>query len=128
MIVYKVVVKRKRWSAVAYTEQVDDANNGRKYCLKYKKGSIVGAIPKTMGIFCFEKKEQAERFADGLDYSWSCPYWHKVIKVRGRGKPYRPRIIGYADYIDAFYQSKRKQHVQRAWQGTICFPAVEVLE
>ena len=133
IIAYKVVVKRKRWSAVAYINQNSFPDNGKKsdkYCLKYKKGNIVGAIKGTKGIFCFEAKDQAEDFKRMIDNSGYYYHKHKTIKVRGRGNPLRPRIIGYGNEIEAFYKNrdKNRDKGQRAWPGTICFPAVEVLE
>ena len=88
--------------------------------LEYLKGTTVKAIPGTLGIMVFDTYENADVFAT---------YKHHIVKVKpiGRGKK-RPSICTWTGTIDLNYFYEDKNKGIHSPPGTICYPAVEVLE
>jgi len=111
MKVYKVVCKEDRVSSVIHCE---------KFKLKYPKGAIVKAPPKTMGIFCFKTLKDAQDFA--FDYEI-------IIEVEGIGEPYEPDFAVDIRYLKYFtkYRELGNCYKERVPKGTICFKKVKVL-
>ena len=95
------------------------------YSLHYPKDETVKALPGTLGIMVFDTFANAVAFR-GTVYK-ECP----IVKVKpiGRGKK-QPEICAFIsqDRINDFYQLKFDFTVEPSPIGTICYPAVEVLE
>lgn len=117
MICYKVV-NEKRKSIIVHS---------RKYTKTYKKGTIVVSLPNSHGIFCFKTRLDATKFA-----SWS----DHILRVKTIGRPKKPKTIIHWDDVSTkslnqFYFKKKYYNylnMARPPKGTICYPAVEVLE
>lgn len=116
MIRYKVT-RKNRISCMVF---------GRSpFSRKYLQNTIIKADPQTLGIFTFATKKDAEDFY-GDNYDWL------ILRVQPVGRGKKPeRISMYAD-TDAI-RSFIKEDFSRAgtWivpKGTICYPAVKVLD
>lgn len=122
VIRYKVVDIRdgRRYSCIV---------DGGPYRLEYPEDTIVTAPKETLGIMTFETREQAEDFmASG----------QRILKVRAIGKGKRPnRLIHYFAMTTMTkllykFELSYARHVSNGSTipplGTICYPAVEVLE
>ena len=123
MIKYKVVQPFTRTSIGIPPED--------KYAKKYKKGTKVEAKSYTLGIFVFKRRKDAEFFErcnPGI-----------IIRVKpiGRGKTPKYRInTCHTKYFDL--RRLRRAKVKALYietlpletlpPGTICYPAVEVLD
>lgn len=123
---YKVVNKNRQ-SCV-----IDDLG----YILSYGKDSIVEAKDDTLGVFCFKRKKDAEKFK-GTNGS------QKIIRALplSRGKvpksifrfytieqDYQSCIIYNIDYNNLpknFYNNESKMDIPN---GTICYKKVKVLD
>jgi len=117
MIAYKVVQEGKRISRVI-------GHSRSIFVLKYKKGETVQAPEGTAGIFCFKRKKDAEDWAFGTMSRFG---EYEIIKVKGKGKPCYPEYILPHSYTRKF-RFWKKYGVYYPPQGTVCFPAVKVLE
>ena len=111
-----------RWKVVT-RERTSFVAEG-KYKLKYRKGAIVHALPNTVGIFTFKTKAQAEELMNlvpGL-----------ILKVRPIGRGKTPKAISAwtsAENLNEFYRTGMRNGVDPIPpDGTICYPAVEVLD
>ena len=122
---YKVVKKRSRCSAVV------DGNS--PYGLKYLPGTKVTAKEGTFGIMTFVEKYQANSFAYHL--GWSNIHEREkciVITVETIGRGKYPKIISSMTEtinLDSFYKDDnywKRETVPP--DGTMCYPAVKVLE
>ena len=117
MICYKVVTNLRGSISV----------HNSKYRKIYEKGTIVRSDPNTLGIFCFETEEDAIRFSSDND---------RILKVKPIGRKKKPSIILdwqslCKEYLDKFYSNrKRSKSILYTFppKGTVCYPAVEVLE
>jgi len=133
---YKVVTKNRKSCIVP---------ENSKFCLTYKKGTVVKAIPNTFGIMVFKTHWDAMTFANQTN---------TILKVRPIGRKKIPRmlsgIINYdarenTDTLKKFYKYYHKNKHNKNWflyimyhrlinqiisapTGTECYPAVEVLE
>jgi hypothetical protein len=122
-IAYKVVFNRKSFIT----------SLGGKFSLDYQPGAVVKAPEGTLGIFCFKDRNSAWRFAYG-DRGSTNGTLIKVIKVRPIGKCFTPFEVslGISDIgLMNFYDSDscyKNSTSTRIIDGTICYPAVEVLE
>lgn len=120
MVRYKVVVNR----ASVYAQGI--------YQLKYVKGTVVTGLPKTLGIMVFDTYGNAEEFMGVL---WSIADI-KIVKVRTIGKGTRPKYLSMRineESIRAFYTPglfgiDEWCPIAGIAKGTMCYPAVEVLE
>lgn len=119
MIYYKVVKK----------DNTSCFMNSQKYVKKYLPGTIVKADEKTLGIFCFKDIISIKKFC--------CPYYYKIFRVHGIGKPSIPDAIcsnSKTKFMNSFYKGNIplfKVNIIKTSMipnGTICFPAVEVLD
>ena len=116
--------------------------------LRYKKGATVRARESTMGIFCFERKKDADRFKQSAIVAGTIVAG-TVVKVRPIGRGLRPAYISsgwpWSSQILRWYRELKKLGVNirsrvsmlkkernvvfcTTPNGTICYPAVEVLE
>lgn len=115
MLVWKVV-NRDRLSATVRSQ------SDYEYILRYPIGATVWARPKTLGVFCFETYAQALGFRQ-------IQLGDRVIQVEGLGLGTRPVFVhqwwGFVGLAD-FYKDRIGGSLAPA--GTICFPAVRVLE
>jgi hypothetical protein len=126
---YKVVKKRNRYSAVV--------NGNSKYAIKYLPGSVVEALPYTMGIMVFKYKTCAERWCEKLNISRKIDYhdddYLMVIKVLPLDKGEK-RIFIHAGvstkHLDSFYLGivGDSWRVQEAPYNTYSHMKVKVLE
>ena len=91
-----------------------------KFALHYVKG-VIKAVPNTLGIMVFDTFENACLFNSNR-------FSIITVKSIGRGKK-RPTISAQTGIkgINGFYAKDRRTTI-RAPRGTICYPAVEVLE
>jgi hypothetical protein len=121
MIAYKLVreYRGKRVSMFSHL--------GRYLKLTYPKGEIIKAKKTTLGIFVFDKRKNARDFALGY-----CPMGVFCLKVKPIGKGKRPKsILRAAQHTDTLREYKFREANERHISpplGTICYPAVEVLE
>ena len=129
MIRYKVVRTEDRSSCLLQKDC--------KYRKIYQKGKTVRATTGTLGIFCFKTKENAKDFIDILGFWESAGF--SIIKVETAGKGKVPKFIclvsiGYntEDLFNDFYKhSKLDMSMffrEEPPDGTICYPAVKVLD
>ena len=87
---WKVITSDRR-SVIAYRSSLE---------IHYPEGGIVEGIPGTLGIMCFEKKKQAEKFMALLEISIGRLSFHKdsifplrIIRVKPFGSGVRPRLV-----------------------------------
>lgn len=96
-----------------------------EFRLFYAKDTTVLAVGNTYGVMTFDSLTNAQIFVS--KYS----PWLQIIKVKpiGRGKR-RKYISGdQSNYgIDNFYKRRVKVFGMPSPKGTICYPAVKVLE
>ena len=115
-MLYKVT-KRNRSSCLI---------DGRsRFGRNYLKDTIVKAEPNTLGIFTFNSKINAEEFKEDQNFLGL-----RILKVKGIGKPNKsPRISGRlsSTSLTTFYKDS-DSYTFSSPTGTICYPAVEVLE
>lgn len=96
-----------------------------KFRKKYEEDEIVAAVPGTLGIMVFKSLEEAKAFR--------IPRAHKCFQIVtvepiGRGKTPK-RIAGVSEYsIKRFYMKDSREYRDLVPKGTICYPAVMVLE
>ena len=101
-----------------------------KYILTYKKNKIVKAPDGSHGIFVFDTEEQARKFCDREGIL----RFVKIVKVTPMGRGKRPKRIlqGAGDWwskIKNFYEGKiSNDKITSPPKGSICYPAVKVLE
>ena len=97
------------------------------FSLTYSKGSQVTADPLSLGIFTFHTRQAAERFSEAN----GCKTKVKRVLPIGRGRT--PDHISvftdtislkdwYHDVVPEYY------YRQQPPPGTICYPAVKVLD
>ncbi|MCK5611683.1 hypothetical protein KAR91_57965 [Candidatus Pacearchaeota archaeon] len=122
---YKVVKKRSRCSAVV--------NGNSPYGLKYLPGTTVTAKEETLGIMTFVEKYQAKSFAQHLGWSDYGREKCMVITVETIGRGKYPKIISsgiQTEHLDSFYFQTDSYWKRETIppDGTMCYPAVKVLE
>jgi hypothetical protein len=129
-----------RYKVVTYGRESCVVAHGSMYCLKYKKGTIVKAVPGTFGIMVFSTKRRANEFRQG----------YQILKVRAIGR--RRKIYRFSQFsrdqakdttilFKKFYKIYHSKKRRKCWWtffrnfkiipvplGTECYPAVEVLE
>jgi len=96
-----------------------------KYSRNYTKGRTVKASPSTLGIMVFDTEENAKRFICNPNYGL------RIIRVNPIGRGKRPKYISKyfeSDRLSYFYTSKDFRLEASPPLGTICYPAVKVLE
>jgi len=124
MIKYKLVNQNRKSFAVS-GHQFDDS----RYMKYYEKGHITKAEPDTLGIFVFHQRKQAKKWVEK-----SVNRWYKILRVRPIGKGKTPKFIGMwytVRNLNQFYSihyCNFLTHNTEIPTGTICYPAVEVLD
>ena len=111
-VVYKVTYERNSMFAEG------------KYRREYLRGKVTRAMEGTLGLTCFETKEDVAAFCGAN------PSFGRVLKVRGIGKPSHPKAISpfYQERaLDDFYEGETVPTVPPP-SGTVYYPAVLVLE
>jgi hypothetical protein len=66
---------------------------GSKYCLRYKKGQVVEAVPGSFGIMVFTSKHYAQMFKINKS--------HKILKVQPVGRQKTPKMISPISTLNA---------------------------
>jgi len=119
--IWKIIKKHTRSSAVLSPYS--------RYAIKYPKGEIVKAPADSLGIFCFKTQKRAKEFIR--------PHAHKnylFIKVEPIGRGVSPKKINTLYFrLDLQGQlipgwTLSKNNTENPPEGTICYPAVKVLE
>ena len=127
MIRYKLVKKTNRKSIMV--------NPDSMYSKTYKVGTVVQANPNTIGIFVFETLKDAENFGRIKSN------YEKIIKVKPIGEGIRPKRVFKAGWLYSAYREEGgvkallgekpiiddDNYYDKIPEGTICYPAVEVL-
>ena len=115
MIRYKVTRKNRTSCIISHQS---------RFCQKYLKGKIVRADPETLGIFTFETEKAAKLFI------WPRPWL--ILRVQPIGKGKIPKLISlytYQEHLIRFIKNLTTKHTTRLIPtGTICYPAVKVLD
>ncbi len=123
-----------RWKVV--TEDRKSCLITGKYCLYYKKGSVVEARKETVGVMTFTTKVTAEKFI--LHALIPGQERYIVIKVKGLGKGRKPKEKDLCHYTDVkifyekllvglFYRKSRVKDNYSSSPGTMCYKKVKVL-
>lgn len=117
-MVYKVV---QMWESLSTIEG--------KYNLVYYPGTIVEAVPGSLGIFCFCDYICAQLFAYKVLHFIN---FVDILEVRGIGKETIPeKIANNSDknVLNQFYNGGRNSNnLIKPPQGTVCYPSVEVIK
>lgn len=114
MIRYKVIQK-DRTSCVIHPKS--------RFCHKYLKGKTITANPETLGIFTFKTKGEARNFI-----------WHHtwlILRVEPIGKGETPKLISHNTdqrSLIRFFKNLTSMIRMKPPKGTICYPAVKVLD
>jgi len=111
-----------------------------KYRKTYKKGAVVKAPSRTVGLMCFESETAAQRFSNLLRVIPGSLWSHLIIEVEGLGEPKRPYQIapaGTESCLDEYYKLRKKMReavytvctctYATPPRDTVCFGAVKVL-
>ena len=114
---------------------------GGKYTKAYNRDEIVRERSLTLGIMVFEKRSQAIKFIKSHVSPIRCPLHIKRVLPIGKGK--RPPLISKRASQEGIYEFyQRYAHFKKEWikvslnstplvtppEGTICYPAVKVLD
>lgn len=137
---YKVVrIKQSKEGKISFTSCYAEG----EYKKVYDKDRIVAESPSTFGIMVFDKKHQAESFIQPRDKKITIQsrpshtlHIKRVLPI-GRGK--RPSLICsyqqkndirlfYSNFFDNNFEKLFKSTSTTPPEGTICYPAVEVLD
>lgn len=103
------------------TSCVIDGRSG--FSWKYLKDTVVTADPQTPGIFTFKTKAEARNFM-----------WYQtwlILKVQPIGKGTVPKLISHNTdkrSLIRFFKELSGRIRMKPPRGTICYPAVKVLD
>ena len=114
MIRYKVT-RTDRASCIVYPYD-------SKFCHYYIKGETIKANPETLGIFTFKTHKEASNFL--TNHTWL------ILRVKPIGKGKTPKIIApwaNRNALEEFYEGGPIK-TNEVPKGTICYPAVKVLD
>lgn len=95
-------------------------------CITYEKDTIVEANKDTIGIFLFNRKKDAENFRNNA-------LAQKILKVEPIGRGKIPKQIVRSVYLSNKSIKNLKIGIEDVYKtslipkGTICYPAVKVL-
>ena len=126
MIKYKVVQSNRRSIIVG-----NDDFMSSPYKKYYEAGYTTKAEPGTLGIFVFHHRNQAKKWIEHGNRSY------QILRVRPVGKGKTPKFIGLwhtPKNLNNFYDIKKQNILDpnmtnaQIPTGTICYPAVEVLD
>ena len=118
-------MRRPVYKVVTQSRNSIVASRRKGYNLKYKIDTIVAARPETHGIFCFKREKDAVNFCMSRI--------GMILKVLPIGKGKTPTSIcnlslSFGIPLSQYYSSGTKYHIWNTPTGTICYPAVKVLE
>jgi len=114
---------------IRYKVVTDDRKSMNRSCgsyeLEYIRETKVFGKEGTLGVFCFKTKKDATEFILANEYTRS-KYGLRILRVRpiGRGKVPKYVLSGNIQtsiLVDDYTDSEPPK-------GTICYPAVEVLD
>lgn len=114
-----------RWKVTTRTRSSCLIDGRSRFGRNYLKDTTVNAEPGTFGIFTFNTKKNAEEFKEAQNMVGL-----KILKVKGIGEAKGlPMISGRlrSSDLSLFYKDSNIYRF-RSPAGTICYPAVEVLE
>jgi hypothetical protein len=130
MIRYKVVREIKKGKRVsAYVNKEEYELSIKYYELSYPVGKIVKSPKDTLGIFTFKTKKQAKAWMRGVFFTEE-QVSRKIIKVKPVKRGITPKWIASGLVgIEKFYKYGLGG-TKTCWPpvGTVCYPAVKVLE
>jgi len=112
-----------RWKVTTKGRESSIVYDIPKYKKLYHKGTIVKATENTLGIMTFETDTYAKHFAQDTGLI--------ILKVKPIGKGSRPKGVAFGlneKTIDLFYSRNMLELEVEPPKGTICYPAVEMLE
>jgi len=98
-----------------------------KYSFVYKKGAIVVAPPWSLGIFCFDTRNNAKNFLIFTRRQGKI----KRVEARQADKVETPDIICIGiteELLDRFYKKGPKLAEYKPPNGTVCFRKIKVLD
>lgn len=114
-----------RWKVTTRTRSSCLVDGRSRFGRNYLKDTTVKAELGTFGIFTFNAKQNAEKFKEAQNMVGL-----KILKVKGIGKAkHSPKISGSlrSSILSRFYKDGDVYSFSSPY-GTICYPAVEVLE
>lgn len=117
------VVKSNRGSLLA----------GGRYYRDYLRNSVIKAEPGTLGVFVFERRIDADRFAKGCRWEkGSDKSWPFTVRVQGigKGRKLAGEVISQSMAIvdlDEFYRGVALCRTMMPPPGTMVYDAVKVL-
>ena len=145
MIRYKVVYKKGRFSTNVglYMEEHDGERIDRRSHINrfiasiYTKGTVVKAYPGSVGIFTFKTRKDAEEFIY-REATIDEDFIILRVKPIGRGKKpdkilaWAISILGNYNFLEGYFNGEfsllESEDLMEPYKGTICYPAVEVLD
>jgi len=116
---------RKIYFKVVRPDSTSICAEGSTYALEYKKGSVVKAPLWSLGIFCFDTRNNAKNF---LIFTRRQGKIKRVVALN-EDKLKTPALICThisADCLDMFY--RRPQSVKNPPTGTVCLKTVKVID
>ena len=96
-----------------------------KFCKRYLRASVVEADPQTLGIFTYKTRQQAEDYREYWQRDWL------ILRVKPIGYGKVPKEISvYLSQrsIICFIKKLASMISTTPPYGTICYPAVRVLD
>ena len=116
---------KHRWKVIKKDTRTSIIINKRSpFCLTYLPDTIVTAPKGTIGIMTFETKGDA-------DWWWKNRHSdYLIIKVIPIGRGHRPKLISsdvLTRLLRLFYKKGECRNMKPP-VGTICYPAVQVIE
>jgi len=102
--------------------------SNEKYKLIYKPGSIVRALPGTLGIMAFDDINRAMQLAYYWNYSYN---GSKILSAEPIGPITRPiYICKYVSEttLDIYYEMSSGSYEMLAPRGTVCCPSIRVIK
>lgn len=114
---------KKRFKVLGYDR--DSCYAQGRFRKKYRKHEIVAAVPGTLGIMTFKSLKEAKVFM--IPRSHRCA---EIVAVEPIGRGKTPKKISFVPPFDMedFYAKDPKAGWTPPPDGTICYPAVMVLE
>lgn len=114
---FKVVKAASRYSCMVH--------GSTKYALKYDPETAVYALPETLGVMCFDTYKNAYKL---IRQHWYYGENCMIIKVIPMGRGRRPKSIGSPTRLKEYYEEDHWYRSLIPPDGTICYPAVYVVD
>lgn len=114
---FKVVKASSRYSCMVH--------GASKYALKYDPETEVHARPETLGVMCFDTYKSAKRLIHThYYYRENC----MIVKVIPMGRGSSPLTMGSPSQLVRYYEHDDWYRSLIPPDGTICYPAVYVVD